>query len=105
MRLIDADKLIEKLEALADSYVYPNCSDFTIGLHNLLRQQGADAAIEVVKKQEPIDTVKYGEWVSYPTLTSFLRCNQCRNGIHWDDNKKPNYCPNCGAKMQQPKEC
>ena len=100
MRLIDADKLIEKLEALADSYFYPNCSDFTIGLHNLLRQQGADAAIEVVKKQEPIDTVKHGEWVSYPTLTSFLRCNQCRNGIHWDDNKKPNYCPNCGAKMQ-----
>ena len=63
MRLIDADKLIEKLEALADSYVYPNCSDFTIGLHNLLRQQGADAAIEVVKKQEPIDAVKQGEWV------------------------------------------
>lgn len=63
MRLIDADKLIEKLEALADSYFYPNCSDFTMGLHNLLRQQGADAAIEVVKKQKPIDAVKQGEWV------------------------------------------
>ena len=105
MRLIDADKLIEKLEALADSYFDINCSDFTIGVYNICRQQGVDAAIEVVKKQEPIDTVKHGEWVSYPTLTSFLRCNQCRNGIHWDDNKKPNYCPNCGAKMQQPKEC
>ena len=45
------------------------------------------------------NAIKYGHWISYPTLTSFLRCNQCHNGIHWDDNKKPNYCPNCGAKM------
>ena len=62
MKLIDADKLIEKLEALADSYFDINCSDFTIGLHNLLRQQGADAAIEEDKKQEPINAVKQGEW-------------------------------------------
>ena len=99
MRLIDADKLIEKLEELADSYFDINCSDFTIGVRNLCKQHGVDAAIEVVKKQELIDTVKHGEWVSYPTLTSFLRCNQCHNGIHWDNNKNPNYCPNCGAKM------
>ena len=100
MRLIDVDKLVDELEELFDSYVYINCDAFTRGVYNICRQQGVDAAIEVVKKQEPIDTVKHGEWVSYPTLTSFLRCNQCHNGIHWDDSKKPNYCPNCGAKMQ-----
>lgn len=98
-RLIDADNLVYELEELADSYVDINCDAFTRGVYNICRQQGVDAAIEVVKKQKPIDTVRYGKWVSYPTLTSFLRCNQCRNGIHWDSNK-PNYCPNCGAKMQ-----
>ena len=62
MRLIDADKLVDELEELADSYVDINCDAFTRGVYNICRQQGVDAAIEVVKKQGPIDAVKQGEW-------------------------------------------
>lgn len=61
------------------------------------------AGIEVVEgiKAKPftVDPVKHGHWIVYPTLVSFLRCSQCRNGVGWDDDKKPNYCPHCGARM------
>ena len=63
MWLIDANNLVDELEELADSYVDINCDAFTRGVYNICRQQGVDAAIEVVKKQEPIDAVKQGEWV------------------------------------------
>ena len=101
MRLIDADKLIEKLEALADSYFYPNCSDFTMGLHNLLRQQGVDASIEVVKKQEPIDTVNHGHWEESLCLDDcFWVCSCCKFPSQAIAAPKLyKYCPNCGAKM------
>lgn len=87
MRLIDADKCIEHIESSLHYY-----------RHELI-QKGLLRATEYIKCAITIDPIKYGHWISYSTLTSFLRCNQCHNGIHWDDNKKPNYCPNCGAKM------
>lgn len=103
MRLIDADKLIEKLEELADSYFDINCSDFTIGVRNLCRQQGVDAAIEVVKKQELIDTVKHGKWIERESIIS---CSVCM--MDWDKNSNCyeifHYCPNCGAKMDMGEE-
>lgn len=108
MRLIDADKLIEKLEALADSYFYPNCSDFTMGLHDLLRQQGADAAIEVVRKQKSVDPVKHGHWEfvekHFDGFKDFA-CSEC--GDITDVicvNSLPNFCKHCGAKMDMKDE-
>ena len=100
-RLIDADKLIEKLEALSDSYFDINCSDFTIGVRNLCRQQGVDAAIEVVKKQKPIDTVKHGHWIDTGRADYYLnkeyRCSCC-DAV---DYMRSNFCLNCGAKMDE----
>lgn len=102
VRLIDADNLVDELEALADSYFYPNCSDFTMGLHDLLRQQGADAAIEVVRKQKSVDPVKHGEWV-YGGSSENLRvtCSECGYKVNyfWKSWRDAKYCPNCGAKM------
>lgn len=107
-RLIDADNLIEKLEVLADSYFDINCSDFTIGVRNLCRQQGVDASIEVVKKQEPIDAVKHGRWIQarQPNENSetLYRCSICgylEVAPLYDTN---NYCGNCGARMDGKEE-
>jgi len=101
VRLIDADKLIEKLEALADSYFDINCSDFTIGVHNLLRQQGVDASIEVVKKQKQIDIIKNGHWEESLCLDDcFWVCSCCKFPSQAiAAHKLYKYCPNCGAKM------
>ena len=102
MKLIDADKLIEKLEALADSYFDINCSDFTIGVHNLLRQQGVDASIEVAKEQIPIDAVKHGHWIHGSSSENIrVTCSECGYKVNyfWDSWQDAKYCPNCGAKM------
>ena len=99
MRLIDADNLVDELEELADSYVDNNCSDFTRGTYNACRQQGVDAAIEVVKEQTPIDTVKHGRWIKRNTVGT-ATCSIC-GGIIYNsyDSEANKYCPNCGAKM------
>ena len=81
MRLIDADRLKEVLD------------------RNFYGFGWDDVAKQLIDAQPTVDPVKYGYWITYLTLPSFLRCSQCRNGIHWDENKKPNYCPHCGVKM------
>ena len=96
MRLIDADRLINVVKNAVDfnkEYCLDNLftKGYCAGMRNVYNS---------IINQPTIDPVKYGSWISYPTLPLFLRCNQCLNGIHWDDSKKPNYCPNCGAKMQ-----
>lgn len=96
--LIDFDSLIDELEALSDSYFDINCSDFTIGVRNICRQQGVDAAIEVVRKQKSVDPVKHGKW-TYDTDTEdtpLLVCSVCDDWVY-DTNYA--YCPHCGAKM------
>ena len=101
-RLIDADKLIEKLEELADSYFDINCSDFTIGVRNICRQQGADAAIEVVKKHESVDPVKHGRWIHGSSGENIrVTCSECGYKVNyfWDSWQDALYCPKCGARM------
>lgn len=101
MRLIDADNLVDELEELSDSYVDNNCSDFTRGTYNICRQQGVDAAIEVVKEQTPIDTVKHGHWEESKCLDDcFWTCSCCK--FPSQASAAPQlykYCPNCGARM------
>lgn len=54
--------------------------------------------------------VKHGNWVNYAGKHDRgmdLRCSICNlrasyfvgGSDEWWDNSKPNYCPNCGAKM------
>lgn len=111
-RLIDADNLVDELGELADSYADSNCSDFTRGTYNICRQQGVDAAIEVVKIQMPIDPVKHGRWIEgCPTeTTDYFNCSVCNAGIFvnnlWrvsyeDVSEIHRYCHNCGAKMDE----
>ena len=97
--LIDVDSLINELEALADSYVDNNCDDFAIGVHNICRQQGVDAAIEVVRKQKSVDPVKHGRWIFVNDMVSHIKCSECGDDICWVNTKRPKYCPGCGAKM------
>lgn len=95
--LIDVDSLINELEALADSYVDNNCDDFAIGVHNICRQQGVDAAIEVVRKQKSVDPVKHGHWKFAKDV--YISCSVCDATILLFNAENPNYCPHCGAKM------
>ena len=95
MRLIDADALVEdiKSEIDDDKEIYPD--DKT----SIMFRAGMKTVILIVKNQDTVDPVKQGHWIVYPTLVSFLRCSQCHNGVGWHNDKKPNYCPHCGARM------
>ena len=101
-RLIDADALVDELEELSDSYIDNNCDAFTRGVYNVCRQQGVDAAIEVVKEQTPVDTVKHGRWeyVDEQYGAHVFECSECHGRIHTvSPNWLSKYCSGCGAKM------
>ena len=58
-----------------------------------------------------IDPVKHGRWIEYPDVLqfpdvldeSYIGCSQCKNVFSVIDNctERFNYCPNCGAKMDE----
>ncbi len=99
MRLIDADNLVDELEELSDSYVDNNCSDFTRSTYNACRRQGVDAAIEVVKEQTRIDTVKHGHWIIKGNGNADCSCCGYRSSRVYDDDNADRYCRHCGARM------
>ncbi len=50
----------------------------------------------------PLPFVKHGHWIykeyGYPTAIAFYKCSVCGNARGFDID---NYCPNCGAKMDE----
>ena len=95
MRLIDADALVENIK----SEINKKTKVILLADYNDYYCSGMRNAIRLVKRLPIQDPVKHGHWIVYPTLVSFLRCSQCHNGVGWHNDKKPNYCPNCGARM------
>lgn len=97
-KYIDADLAKSELEDLDESGRL-----YYMGVFDVINSQPAADVAEVV----------HGEWVDY--ADSFwgrigrmdLRCSLCGKRASsfvggtedWWDNYKPNYCPNCGAKM------
>lgn len=64
------------------------------------RQQ--EKMIELAKKLP-----KRSQWTNLRISvdgTSSVECVLCGATIHNGFTKEPNYCPNCGAKMEPPKE-
>ena len=85
-RLIDANALLSThwLDSLGDEF--------------------AKARVKIIVQAMPtVDAVEvvHGRWIDNVDENGFLcnawlTCSVCR-GQNW--SKKPNYCPNCGAKM------
>jgi hypothetical protein len=92
-RYIDADALWEELKKL-------NWSDDDVMYHIV------KVFIEDAPTADVVE-VKHGEWIVKELLLSRCKnvfCSECgyieRKGPAWDISwGTPNYCPNCGAKM------
>lgn len=85
MRLIDADALIE--EALTEgAYGYVDAKQIT------------DAPI--------IDAVpvRHGHWETNSDRPDTLICSVCKCGFDMWKHDPHNFCPNCGAKMDEVSE-
>lgn len=76
-RLIDAWKLCEYANNLKDKCVDAN---------DIMRFPAEDAV-----------PVKHGRWKHISFLT--VECSECKAQIH--DLEYSNFCPNCGAKMDE----
>ena len=52
---------------------------------------------EIVDKVEDVAPVVHGEWIPFHSEAAgdIQYCSACDVGCTW----KPNYCPNCGARM------
>ena len=86
MRLIDADKLKEK--------------SFITGVPNGVEiEEIAVVSVSAIDKAPVIETeIPKGKWIEYNTVCRHYKCDQC-NADYNNFMLKPNFCPNCGAKM------
>lgn len=98
MRLIDADALIEVLG------IAENCSDCQYQNGPLCDKNDCFVdACEAIFDMPTIDPVKHGRWIGiddYPYET--WECDQCGCIYEEMPSWTPNYCPNCGARMDVP---
>lgn len=106
MRLIDADKLYDKL-------LYDTTPTFTVneGGQYIASFRVADA-IESAHTLTYEDLVPHGRWVpleydgyadGYP-VWDLWECSECREEHSGDEDTLTPYCPNCGAKLDRKNE-
>lgn len=103
MRLIDAEKVLEKLEKVMNRSEGSNVSlDYIIGL------RAGMTAVKIANVVE-VEPVKHGRWIDadgYYTCKPFIcsNCNAkvhtCLEGVTCGATKTP-FCPCCGAKMDE----
>lgn len=93
MRLIDADALLKRIKK---DPLFP-----------LVEQYGISG---VIKAEPTVDAepVKHGHWIKYYETDNgrCLRCSKCQCLMVFivGDGREDNYCPNCGAKMDEVEE-
>lgn len=93
MRLIDADALIEQMEADAEQ------------MDNPLAAMFAYAAASDVKHAPTIEPErKTGKWIKEKSRGQLYQCSACGNYLDFRGvnagRGSANYCPNCGARME-----
>ena len=95
-RLIDANAL--KNAILAEPWKdQPNMVRLTVDYINI-----------IIDEQPTVDAVEvvHGRWVE-DTATDMIACTECGHAWNIIDNctETFNYCPSCGAKMDEERQC
>lgn len=92
MKLIDADALIKWLN---DTYC-----DTSKRLWNYNHHVMAMDMIEIIENYPTIEERKHGYWIGKPIAGySMVRCSVC--SAFANNIERWNYCPICGAKMDE----
>ena len=90
-RYIDTDEFEKRIKP----YDTDDCVDKAMYnfAHNIML---CTSTADVVKR-------KRGKWIGKPIAGySNIRCSNCNN-VYLDNSGKWNYCPNCGAQMNEEK--
>lgn len=88
-RYIDADKMIEDTEAMKIAYT-------SVSLDGIIKYIEENIAADV---QE----VRHGKWKVAGMFDDFVKCSCCEAmyPMYNADGKPFDYCPDCGAKMDE----
>ena len=93
MRLIDADELTKKV------LPYTLEKGCVIGRHSGI----ADAILELIENAPTIDAepVRHGTWeLRHVGVGHYWECSECHTNPCIYVTNNTNFCPNCGAKME-----
>lgn len=99
-RLVDADALKE----LIANNVYPVQDAFNDRDYGMFWTGGIEKAID---DAPTVDPVKHGHWVEVQRIhetdhTAICECSLCGDTVWvYDGQRAWNYCPKCGAKMDE----
>ena len=107
MRLKDADDLESRLRVSAaelDTTIYTAPSSQINGLYREF--------IRIIRQSPTIDPVQHGRWIITEAFPHHVYCSICSKTyipndkwqIWTDGDLPPNYCPNCGARMDEVEE-
>lgn len=98
MRLIDADALADRLDAIA-------YDDWNQGVRISWADALKDIA-EIVRGEIAVDAepVKHGYWIDRAKSILGLPTEACSECAEWSVGYKKDYCPHCGAKMDEAEE-
>ena len=101
-RLIDANRTCRVIEQLFCG----NCNDYF-----RCENCSCNDVLKLLRNQQTVDveTVKHGHWDD-TKVAFYLKCSECGccvrefvGEVFLDYLQEWNYCPNCGAKMDEPK--
>lgn len=98
MRLIDVNKLKENL--ITEIYSYSKGD-----IRKRLFARGLSLAYDIVNKQPTVEP-KHGHWIDDWDIGCSV-CSECVDSFLWEDFngvREFNYCPTCGAKMDEVEE-
>ena len=94
MRLIDADAL--KANYVAIDYIITGTTS-----HSLCHQY---VSLEDINRAPTIEPkfMRHGKWKRIKAYPGIIFCDECGEPFEKSNsNDKWNYCPNCGAKMEE----
>ena len=94
----------QKGEAMDDLISRQAAIDALKRAEALTRAFGYHNVIETIRELPTAE--KKGKWINHRNDEghNIADCDQCGEAMQWfDDDIKPNYCPNCGARMEESK--
>ena len=98
MRLIDANKLVSKINKL-EIFYFTGETDVAVHDCQMVELGAVLAEIDDAPTVDAVEVV-HGEWVvcGDGEYVPFM-CSACGKTTSWYHKQTANYCPNCGAYM------
>lgn len=101
MRLIDADKLDQFLENAEIEAHHKRKYVLEGAINTLHGNIRTFPAIEPERKTGKWEHYGDPEWLRDDGKPVFILCSECNNFVLNNASNNWNYCPNCGAKMEE----